>query len=433
MKKALFIIVAAMLMAASCTKENDSRIPESPSNNSDLVTYKLKVSFDESTKASINESNGAFSWSGAGEDQIAIFDSAHNKFVTFTSTDASGNFSAVAEAGSEFEGNVAYYPASIAVYDGGVATYSFPTSFSSEAEAAKSFPLTGTVSSGAITLSHLGALIKMSFSNVPSFTTKLVLNDGAKDITVNVTPSAGAIIAVVPIPAGTYILTAKLVDDNSNEFFTKARASKTYAAASYYRINDIKLNHYFEIVNSVDDNHKLALQTRLWGTSDYTSYVENWAKYSLFVRADGTTKYVLLPESDSNFAEGKPIRVQLYSGDTEKSWTEYVFNYRNVSFDVSENTLKTDYRVYAYCEHNTYTNPYIYVYKTVDATSTPITAGWPGNAITKKMSLSADAYYQFDRTLYGATNITVIFNDNGSNQMSNWMPTINRDYEYKYW
>lgn len=277
-------------------------------------------------------------------------------------------------------------------------------------------------------------MINLTLNNVPSFTTTLILNAGAKEITIPVTPSTGVLNAVVPIPADEYVLTVKLKDDNDNIFYTKPRTSKTYTARNYYTTNPITLNHYIEITNSIDDNHKLAIQTRLWSNGDYLAYVDNWEKYTLFVRADGTTKYYLLSETDSNLSEGKPLRIQLYSGDTEKSETSVVFNFRNISFDVSENSLKTKYRIYPRSEYGTYSSPYIYVYKTVDEVDTPISNIWPGNGLAKKNNIDSEVYYEFGTTYYGASNISVIFSDNGANQMSTWSGfVVNRDYEYKYW
>lgn len=439
MKKIVYIILGVFAIIA-CSKETPDMAKSGFVSEQDgQGVYTFTAYMDDVTKATINSGTGVFYWTG--DEEIAIWDSVNGEFVTFTIDTYSNTglkeakFKTTgAKSGASFSGNVAYYPASIAATSAGSPTYNFPNEFDNLADAAKGFPMEGTVSNGEIKFTHLGGLIDFTLTNVPSFTTALVLNNGTSDImTVPVTPDAGSVHAILPIPVGTYALTVKLLDDNTptkNAFFSKTRSSKTYSARNYYPINDIALNNYIEISNSADENHMLAIQTRYWNDKDgdYTGYVSNWDKYSLFKR--GTTKYLLLSETDSNFSSGKPLRIQLYSGDTAQSETAVIFNFRNISFDVSENTLKTGYRIYPRSEYDTYTNPCIYVYRE----DTIISKSWPGNALTKKDALDPDIYFEFNQTYYGASNITVIFNDNGGNQMGNWSGfTVNRDYEYKYW
>ena len=440
--KKIFYISLGIIGLIACTKEADVATSVKVD---EAGAYSFDVYLEDFTKATINSSTGDFSWTG--DEEIAVWDSNNKEFVTFnidpTNYSNEGHkrarFTASsAKADASFVGNVAYYPASIATRKGSepdyTPSYTFPTSFSSLEAAAKGFPMSGTVTVNEIKLSHLGSMINLTLNNVPSFTTTLILNAGDKEeITIPVTPSTGVLNAVVPIPADEYVLTVKLKDDNNNIFYTKPRkTSKTYTARNYYTTTPITLNHYIEITNSTDPNHKLAVQTRGWnaGDKDYTDYVENWSKHTLFVRADGTTKYILLSETDSNFSEGKPLRIQLYSGDTEQWKTECVFNYRNISFDVTHNSLKTEYRVYPKkVDNKVSANHKLYIYLAKVFFYVTDNSGWsdlklhywgqdgqvttwPGNAGTVAWS-----YKKFEIPLvYAGKTVKYVLNDGASNQ-----------------
>ena len=438
--KKIFYISFGVIALIACTKEADVATSVKVD---EAGAYSFEVYLEDVTKATINSSTGEFSWTG--DEEIAVWDSNNKEFVTFnidpTNYSNEGHkrarFTASsAKADASFVGNVAYYPASIATRKGSepdyTPSYTFPTSFSSLEAAAKGFPMSGTVTVNEIKLSHLGSMINLTLNNVPSFTTTLILNAGAKEITIPVTPSTGVLNAVVPIPADEYVLTVKLKDDNNNIFYTKPRTSKMYTARNYYTTNPITLNHYIEITNSADPNHKLAVQTRGWnaGAKDYTDYVENWSKHTLFVRADGTTKYILLSETDSNFSEGKPLRIQLYSGDTEKWATECVFNYRNISFDVTDNSLKTEYRVYPKkVDNKVSANHKLYIYLAKVFFYVTDNSGWSdlklhywgqdGQATTWPGNAGTDAwsYKKFEIPLvYAGKTVNYVLNDGASNK-----------------
>lgn len=369
--KKIFCIVLGIAALMACTKETDFS-----SNNEDLVsisengqkTYSVTAIFEEVTKAAINETNGKFSWSG--DEQIAIWDSAHDEFVTFDIDTYSNEgekrarfTTTTAKDGASFVGNVAYYPASIATKTGLTPSYNFPTSFSSKDAAAKGFPMQGTVTGNEIKFSHLGCLINITMNNVPSFTTKLILNDGTNNITVPVSPSAGVLNAVVPIPAGTYVLTAKLEDDNSNVFYTKARISTPYSASHYYKISAISLRSLIEFTNASDIT-SVGIQQKTFnaGTNDYTDYGEykvSGKDYELFTR--GTTKYFVLPEY-SWTTDLSPIRIVAFSSTyPEGSDTKVVFA-RNITVDASESTMKMIYAIFPYNKNNSLSTPSCYVY-----------------------------------------------------------------------
>jgi hypothetical protein len=356
--KKLFCIILGLAAIMACTKETDYS-----SNNEDLVsisengqkTYSVTAYFEEITKATISETDGKFSWSGG--EQIAIWDSAHDEFVTFDIDTYSNEgekrarfTTTTAKDGASFVGNVAYYPASIATKTGSTPSYNFPTSFSSKDAAAKGFPMQGTVTGNEIKFSHLGSLINLTLNNVPSFTTKLILNDGTNNITVPVTPSAGVLNAVVPIPAGTYVLTAKLEDDNSNVFYSKARSSQAYSARFYYTINPISLGKLLTFTNEAGwDSPKVHIwQYGNSGNVDITT--GGTYPHKLYLR-NSNVYYVLLDSSvESWTAEGKAIGVQFVSttNASNNTQTDCVFLLRNIDFRIADGGIKTDYYIYPF-------------------------------------------------------------------------------------
>lgn len=374
MKKLFYTLIAATALMA-CAKEadfNNTRDNEVINENG-LVSYTFHAYFEDQTKASINES-GKFSWGAAGTDQIAVWDATHSEFVTFTSTDNNGNFRCEAKPGASFNGQTAYYPASVV----STGSFVFPTSFASLEDAAKGFPMSGTVSAeGKIPFAHLGCLIKMTLNNVPSFTTALILNDGSNDITVTATPTDGVINAVVPIPAGTYILTVKLKDDNNNVFYTKARGSKEYIARKYYPINPIEIGYTIMINKGSWDYQYLQVWSGEYnGTNSYEFRLADIGgeyPYRLNTLKDGNYYVVLDRDIHWNKNDEKwlndgmslGVSFQKTTGAAEyKSYTECVYLCRNITFTPMANGaggLKTNFRVY-YNNSNNWPSVKVYVW-----------------------------------------------------------------------
>ena len=437
MKKLFYIILAAAAIVA-CSKEAELINNYEPVvDENGQVTYTFKAYIEDITKASISESNGKFSWGDAGDDQIAVWDAAHSKFVTFTSTDNAGNFSCETDAGANFNGQVAYYPASIAKTDG-TNGYDFPTSFTSLTAAAKGFPMSGTVTAdGKITFAHLGCLINMTLNNVPSFTRALILYDGSKDIiTVTATPTDGVINAVVPVPAGTYVLTAKLKDDNNNIFYTKARESKTYTARNYYTIKPISLGKLLTFTNEAGwDSPKVHIwQYGNSGNVDITT--GGTYPHKLYLR-NSNVYYVLLDKSvESWTAEGNAIGVQFVSttNASNTTQTDCVYLFRNIDFTIpGGGGLKTSYRTYLKVNNGSWANDagaYIREQYNVPTSFTSMTElntklyyyEWPvnyyGYGLYVEMQNSSNTdWYVPDRTDDGKT--------------TNWWSfTLNRDLMY---
>ena len=432
MKKLFYTLLAATALMA-CAKEadfNNTRDNEVINENG-LVSYTFHALFEDLTKASINES-GKFSWGDAGTDQIAVWDAAHSEYVTFTSTDNNGNFSCEAKPGASFKGQTAYYPASVV----STGEFVFPTTFASIDKAAKGFPMSGTVTDdGKIPFAHLGCLINITLNNVPSFTTKLILNYGTnKDITVSVTPSAGVINAVVPIPAGTYVLTAKLEDDNSNVFYTKARrASKAYAARNYYPISPITLGKLLTFTNEAG---WASPKVHIWQTDNTGNNVDittgGTYPHRLFLR--NTNVYYVLLDGDVETwtSEGNGIGVQFYSNETDKTETACVYLYRNIDFTIpGGGGLKTSYRTYLRVNNGSWAN---------DAGANIRDQYNDPKSFTPMTKLSTKFYYyEWPSSYYGwglyiemqnSSNKDWYVPDRSNGNTNWWVFTLNRDLIY---
>lgn len=366
MKKYIYILFGTAAIMA-CSKE--AEISQADKNGiSKDGTYTVTVYLDDVTKASINGSTGVFTWDGS--EQIAIWDSANSEFVTFgistysNDGDKQAKFTTDgAKAGAVFDGNVAYYPASIATVSGSTPTYTFPTCFASLEAASKGFPMQGSLSGGNIHFTHLGCLINLTLNNVPSFTTQLILNVGSDDITISATPSEGVINAIVPIPEGEYALTAKLKDDNNNVFYTKSRSSKEYTKRNYYTINPITLRSLIEFTNASDIT-SVGIQEKKWKSADndftdYGEYKVSGTDYELYSRE--TTKYFVLPEY-SWTTDLSPIRIVAFSSTYPSGSSTDVIFVRNITVDATESTMKMDYAIFPYDKNKALTNPSCYLY-----------------------------------------------------------------------
>ena len=381
MKKILLYTSMAVIAIVGCTKESDQLVREIQNDETQEsvetnttkripVEYSFVVSLSDETKATINESTGAFSWSAVGEDKIAVYDKTDKKFIEFTSSEVVGGnmrFTGEGYDDSDFEGQYAYYPSSLVTCGVEVldpSAYTFPTSLTL-ATAPKSFPMRAAVSSGNISLRHLGCLIKVTFNNVPSFTTAIVLNDGAKDITVTGAPTAGVLSATIPIPAGTYVLTAKLKDDNENVFYNKARSSKTYTARDFYTINPISLDHVIKITdNSGWTSPSIKPALYIYSSADGSKNRLYTTDSGLFTLSGGA-HYVLLDSNTNDWvSSGSAIGVKFqtdpYDG-AKTTETSLVYLLRDLDFTVpAGGGMKTEYRLYPH--GGSYANPHARAY-----------------------------------------------------------------------
>ena len=183
MKKLFYFALAALTLAA-CAKAM------TPEKENETNVRKVKVSFkavldqEDMTKAEINLSNGETSW--AKDDEIAVHTKNGKLAILKAASDGStAVFSGEIEDGDEIEdGAIAYYPATIAK-EGDATKVTLPASYSSAAVAAKGILLRGVLSKtdDEFDFKHIGALLKVTVTNIPTDVTAIEFKSETKMIT----------------------------------------------------------------------------------------------------------------------------------------------------------------------------------------------------------------------------------------------------------
>ena len=181
MKKISIVISALAVIVCSCSKEQDTRLFIS---NQDTNVVSFKAFFegeDPETKLGINTSSGVLNW--ANGDAIAV-QMTDNTFVPFTYSSSTKEFSATLGDKEVKDGGVAYYPASIA-NNGTPGSVNLPTSYTIGADATVCPPMIATVNLGAksLSLKHLGGILSIKVSHVPTDANKLILTIPGKTVT----------------------------------------------------------------------------------------------------------------------------------------------------------------------------------------------------------------------------------------------------------
>ena len=162
----LFKLLAISSLLFSCQKESEKE--KEPAGSGE--TYSFYASFEDG-KAGVSDT-GVCSWSE--NDQIAVFDALSGKFCTFTTALGDGHFEFSGEPGVEYSFTHAYYPASAAASVNSVA---LPSSYSAaQIQAGPFFPMLGTVDGNNLLFRHLGALLKYSFTGIPSSADAIVIS-----------------------------------------------------------------------------------------------------------------------------------------------------------------------------------------------------------------------------------------------------------------
>ena len=168
------IFAASALFLAGCTSAIELTL-EPDSNEAKRVEYSFTVGAD--TKAAISDA-GAFSWTAG--DKVAVWDAQNGTFDEFT-VQQSGASSTITGTGlADANYTKAYYPASVAT--AGEDSIVWPDSYESAAVAAKSFPMMAVNDNGTLTFKHLGALLKVTITDLPSNVSSLVFTATNKGV-----------------------------------------------------------------------------------------------------------------------------------------------------------------------------------------------------------------------------------------------------------
>lgn len=403
--KKIFTVLAVAAVVVACAKESESFFK--PQSGDQMI---IRASIPEMTDITKATADGAFSW--ADGDEIAV--PIEGGYVVFVYDDSQTAFTYTPNGSEVFITGTVYYPASSRPAG------SYSTAFASADAARAGFKMEAPYTAGASTLSftHKSSLIKLNFENVPSFATSVRVKAGDDVVATVALSTPGSLVEVkVPVtPDGEKTYSFALME-GEHVIKEVSKADVTLTAGTYYTTPEITLNKYIVFTNSSDDGHKLGLMSRTWNSS-----TNNWdAKADwngeLSLTNTGDLKYYILTEP---YASAEAIQVELRKGEDKISETALVILDRNLTFDVSENSLKSKYRIYL--------TPDASYFKTVcNIYGWDNSLGdWPGVEMT---TVDGKFVYEFEPSWYGVTK-NFLFSD-GTAQTSDsnkWGPTINQDH-----
>ena len=414
MKKYTCIFAAALAFAA-CTKEAN-QIDEPIAEPANSEVHELFVSLpeitDDETKASINVADGKFSW--AAGDQIAVVTSTSDVYAFTASADgASVRFTYTGEMNGTPE--TIKYP-----YKSDGTSTDLPTSISGLTGALESdnIRLTGTVTSNSATLSYENAFLKVTFTNVPTFASKISFSSVDSGYEQNITVSGitladkGSVVAYFPVKAGSYSFTVSLIDSEDHTMFSQATTSaKTLVAGSLKKLASLPMGTLIMMSNSGSSYGGFS-KMKVYNWWDGGSH--NLTDPLTQITISGTKYgYYFLPAS---LAVGKEVNIKVENGDDSGNNTQtVVYNLRDITFTIKASNagIATNYRYYF---NNTggwsQVNAYIW-----DEYNTAKNGTWPGGILTNIAS-NGWYYYEFDENEYGYTR-HVKFSENGGTSGGN--------------
>ena len=384
------------MVFAGCTKETSTVENASNDNGGRIVTLSAKL--PQFTKAIVDDTQ--FTWTAGDKIAVPATGITGGYAIFENSTEDVNKFTYELQDGEALASGTAIYPA------GATENYSFETI----ADAQKGFRMEADFVAGETTsldFEHKSALVKLTFTNVPSFATNLKVSDGSNNTICTVSIGSGEIDEEVtfyaPLPAATKATFALMENEN---ILASKNTKGEIETGSYYAPAAIAVNPYLVLENAVaSSEYKLGLQTRDVAGDDNKSstYGEWYGNQATIAINGGTSRYYIIP--DALISDSKAVRIVLYVDNVEKSATSRIFLDRNPRFDVSDNSLKTDYRFYPYYsgsfehpyiyafkyspitvevvnQHDTEYNPYIYLWYNDGSNDVTIGSAWPGTLMS---------------------------------------------------
>ena len=207
MKKIIFVI-AALALLVSCNKEQPINIDNNGFTPEPGTVISFSASlpvFDGETKAF---ADGSFVWKDGDKIAVPVSDG----YVDFTYSGTGNDFTFTA-SGETFVNGTAFYPSSTKPEG------DYSTTFTTIDAARAGFKMTAPYTAGAtsLTFTHQSSIVKLSFTNVPNFANKVIVNDGAKDVaTINLDSVSSSMDVWVPLtPDGSKTYTFKLQENNN--------------------------------------------------------------------------------------------------------------------------------------------------------------------------------------------------------------------------
>lgn len=389
MKKLLYFI-AAFVAIFACSKESQAPQGDQETNNNaheqvvddSNTVHELLVTIPEiedadapGTKASISESDGSFSWN------------LNDKIVVITNTNDKYQFTASASGKSvrfTYTGPMNGTPKTVIYpYNADGEETALPTAISGLSGALDSeyLRMTGSVTSNSVVLAHTNALLKVTFADAPALISKKVrFVSTTAGYEQNVLVSGvslterGEVVAYIPVKAGTYGFTVTLEDDNNNPIFTQSTTSnKTFVAGSLKTMKSLTVGGWSFVFSGASGIDQARYYKR-YNDVIYKDTEGDRLYASLNTMADGTTKWYVLQTSGKDWIGGSyPVALDVYNKGNYVSETQCLYLCRDFEFDCSENSLKTEYRIYPHSSTRSSINMYvtrpIYIY-------VQNTAGW---------------------------------------------------------
>lgn len=349
MKKYIYIF-AALAAIVSCAKENTVNEEETLNTDSKSDVHELFVTIadlaDADTKAEIAVADGSFTWTVG--DAIAVKTTTNDiyKFTAETGGTASARFTYT----GEMNGTPAYvkYP-----YTADFSDTDLPTSISglTAALTADNIRMEGTISDNTVTLSHQNALLKVTFTNVPTFADHLVFDGDVNDVTISGISlgSRGTVTAFIPVDASTTTFTVRVEDDKNNPIVSKATTSKTFTAGTLKKMSSVDVEGW---VFTFDDANNYADQAKFFSSSGWSSSEPDYSKekdLTLNTLSDGTTKWCILEANGSWIQSGYFVCLQIFKDSSFQTVTKGLCLKRDFDFTIkSDKGIVTDYRIYFY-------------------------------------------------------------------------------------
>lgn len=410
MKKYIYIF-AALAAIVSCAKENTVNEEETLNTDSKSDVHELFVTIadlaDADTKAEIAVADGSFTWTVG--DAIAVKTTTNNiyEFTAETGGTASARFTYT----GEMNGTPAYvkYP-----YTADFSDTDLPTAISglTAALTADNIRMEGTITDNAVTLTHQNALLKVTFTNVPTFASKVSFVSTASGYEQTITVSGvslgskGDVVAYIPVKPGSYAFTVSLIDSADNTMISKTTASaKTFTAGTLKKMTSVPLGTLVMMSNAGGSYGGFSkMKVYNWWEGGSHNLTSPLAQITISETVYG---YYFLP---ADLSVGKEVNIKVENGDdSSKSTQTVVYNLRDFTFTIksSDSGIATTYRYYF---NNTgswsQVNAYIW-----DEYNTAKNGSWPGGVLTLTAS-NGWYYYQFLESEYSYTR-HVKFSDNG--------------------
>lgn len=370
MKKFFYFLAAASMVAVACAKEETVKenVVQGKASGNVTLTASMPEFTNADTKAAVSDA-GVFSWT-AGDIIDVVYEKSGSadKTYQFECTNAStGEFTNVDAIDDGYtlktDGSIAFYPHE---YNG---TPSSQT-FDSPALAAKGFQMHATYSAGNLAFVHDNAMMKVTVTNVPYFAGQLVIGSAKVDLTY-AADQASATYYVPVVAAASAKLSIAVKDGtgvSANDIIAKSsKNAVAIVSANLYELPDLGINRYIAFENSDNATHRLGIQGRTLSEG----WNGDWTSQAL--TSNGSTKYYML---SGTYASAEALQIQLRQNDGAdeyaKSEAEFVVNDRNFKFDVSENSLKTDYRIYFEGTPGDYNHAFAY-YRNAYTSSSAVT------------------------------------------------------------